>query len=97
MLVLMQMTLRTRALLSVTVTFWAAVGFAIASALAHNELYSIVYGGLAFIIFVPINLWLFSSFRCPVCGTSVFDRGPFFVAFWPARTCSKCGTDLKNR
>lgn len=43
-----QMTLRQRALLSVTAAFLAAVGFMFASALVPDHIYSIVFGALAF-------------------------------------------------
>ena len=92
-----QMTLRTRALLSSIGAFLVALGFMLASALAPNHLYSIAFGALAFIFLIPGNMWVRSIFRCPVCGTSVFEMGGSFSAGWPARTCSKCRADLKNR
>jgi hypothetical protein len=32
-------------------------------------------------------------FNCPTCGKNAFVRG-VFVLPWPARICSRCGTDL---
>ena len=36
---------------------------------------------------------MLAMFRCPVYGRSLFMRGIWSVP-WPAKTCSKCGTDL---
>jgi hypothetical protein len=91
------MTLRTRALLSAIAVLLVAVGFMYASALAPNQSYSIVFGGLAFFFLIPGGLWVRSIFRCPVCGTSIFEREGLLTAFWPARTCAKCHADLRNR
>jgi hypothetical protein len=91
------MTLRTRALLSAIAVFLMAVGFMYAAALAPNQAYSIVFGGLAFFFLIPGGMWVRSIFRCPVCEASIFEREGLLTTFWPAPTCSKCRADLRNR
>lgn len=91
------MTLRTRAFLSVIAAFLAAAGFMIAAFSTSSNLYSILFGILAFAFLIPMNMWLRNRFKCPICGTSVFETGGLLVTFWPVRTCSKCGADLRNR
>ena len=91
------MTLRMRALLSVTAALLAAMGFMVGAFLTPNHLLSALFGVLAFLFLIPANMWLRTRFRCPVCETSVFDtRGPF-TTFWPSRNCARCGTDLRKR
>ena len=92
-----KMTLRTRALLSVTAAFLTTVGLLIAAISTSNRMYSVVFGILTFVFLIPANMWLRSVFRCPVCGTSIFERNGPFVTFWRARACAKCGTDLRNK
>ena len=33
---------------------------------------------------------------CPRCGRNAHSRGSYFDSFWPVRTCSKCGLDLRR-
>jgi len=51
---------------------------------------------VAFVVF-GVGVLLISirnlTLNCPKCGKNVFTRGVIF-AFWPSRTCRKCGREL---
>lgn len=92
-----QMTLRTRALLSEIAISLAGTGCLFGFVALGNHLYLLVLGVLGFVLHIPGTIWVRSLFRCPVCGTSVFERAGIFVTYWPAPTCAKCQSDLRNR
>lgn len=49
-----------------------------------------VLGGMVWLAHGAVALWVF---RCPDCGTSLFQSGAIYHP-WPRRTCSKCRRDL---
>ena len=47
-----------------------------------------------FVILAALGFASLFLFQCPNCRRSIFLRGPLLCTPWPARTCSRCGTDL---
>ena len=59
-----------------------------------------IFGVITVILYIIMFSALSLIIRCPRCGRSVFfyKWGVFNYAVlpWPAKTCSKCGLDLRD-
>lgn len=76
---------------------WTFLCLSVVSMMATIYLISIFES--YFFIFVIVVALGFASlflFQCPNCQRSIFMRGPLICTPWPARTCSRCGTDLSK-
>jgi len=53
---------------------------------------------VGFAIFAVVGFILMTRllvFKCPKCGSNLFQRGPVFMP-WPNKVCGKCGSQLDN-
>lgn len=91
------MGIRARAISAealVTIVAWILLAFGVIYANRNAMIAAPLLLAAAATFFGGIS-WAQTSFKCPVCGTSIFFR-PHLVSPWPVRKCYKCGEDLKK-